>query len=138
MSRRVGPGQTRARSTTTQNRWKAARNQGATALNPLTPNPYCTESLPCAEGLGGAAAERNKRFFPKITACLVFKIKSSFFSPFLVNGYILSCKCQKCKKIILSYIYMSSYVIAKMKFSFFRTTSLTSIRHMRNIFGRRQ
>ena len=63
-------------------------------LNPLTPNPYCTELLPCAEGLGGAAAERNKRFFPKITARLVFKIKSSFFSPFLVNGYILSCKCR--------------------------------------------
>ena len=58
----------------------------------------------------------KKRFFPKITARLVFKIKSSFFSPFLVNGYILSCKCQKCKKIILSYIYMSSYVIAKMEF----------------------
>ena len=76
------------------------------AFNPLTPNPYCTESLPCAEGLGGAVAERNKRFFPKITARLVFKIKSSFFSPFLVNGYILSCKCQKCKKIILSYIYV--------------------------------
>ena len=67
-------------------------------FNPLTPNPYCTESLPCAEGLGGAAAERNKRFYPKITARLLFKIKSSFFSPFLVNGYILSCKCQKCKK----------------------------------------
>ena len=49
-------------------------------FNPLTPNPYCTESLPCAEGLGGAAPERNKRFFPKITARLVFKIKSSFFS----------------------------------------------------------
>ena len=75
-------------------------------LNPLTPNPYCTESLPSVEGLGGAAAECNKRFFPKITARLVFKIKSSFFSPFLVNGYILSCKCQKCKKIILSYIYV--------------------------------
>ena len=73
-------------------------------FSPLTPNPYCTESLPCAEGLGGAAAERNKRFFPKITARLVFKIKSSFFSPLLVNGYILSCKCQKCKKI-LSYIF---------------------------------
>ena len=29
-------------------------------INPLTPNPYCTESLPCAEGLSGAAAERNK------------------------------------------------------------------------------
>ena len=59
----------------------------------------------CAEALGGAAAERKKRlFFPKITARLVFKIKSSFFSPFLVNGYILSCKCQKCKKIILSYV----------------------------------
>ena len=78
-------------------------------VNPLTLNPYFTKSLPCAEALGGAAAERNKRFFPKITARLVFKIKSSFFSPFLVNGYILSCKCQKCKKIILSYIYMSSY-----------------------------
>ena len=86
-------------------------------INPLTLNPYCTESLPCAEGLGGAAAERNKRFFPKITARLVFKIKCSFFSPFLVNGYILSCKCQKCKKIILIYIYiLSSYVIAKIKF----------------------
>ena len=69
-------------------------------------NPYCTELLPCAEGLGGAAAESNKRFFPKITARLVFKIKSSFFSPFLFNGYILSCKCQKCKRIILSYIYV--------------------------------
>ena len=23
-----------------------------------------------------------------------------------MNGYILSCKCQKCKKIILSYIYI--------------------------------
>ena len=88
-------------------------------LNHLTLNPYCTESLPCAKGLGGAAAERNKRFFQKITARLVFKIKSSFFSPFLVNGYILSCKCEKCKKIILSYIYMSSYVIAKMKFFIF-------------------
>ena len=54
---------------------------------------------------GGAAADRNKRIFPKITARLVFKIKSSFFSPFLFNGYILSCKCQKCKKII-SYIYV--------------------------------
>ena len=64
-------------------------------FNPLTLNAYCTESLPCAEGLGGAAAERNKRCFPKITARLVFKIKSSFFSPFLGNGYILSCKCQK-------------------------------------------
>ena len=56
------------------------------------------------------SAERQpsvtKDFFPKITARLVFKIKSSFFSPFLVNGYILSCKCQKCKKIILSYIYV--------------------------------
>ena len=31
MSRRAGPGQPRARSATTQNRWKAARNQGATA-----------------------------------------------------------------------------------------------------------
>ena len=40
---------------------------------------YFTKSLPCAEALGGAAAERNKRFFPKITARLVFKI-SSFFS----------------------------------------------------------
>ena len=68
------------------------------SLNPLTLNPYCIESLLCAEGLGGAAAERNKRFFPKITARLVFKMKSSFFSPFLVSGYILSCKCQKCKK----------------------------------------
>ena len=47
----------------------------------------------------------TKIFFKKITAHLVFKIKSSFFSPFLVNGYILSCKCQKCKKIIISYIY---------------------------------
>ena len=28
--------------------------------NPLTSNPYCTESLPCDEGLGVAAAERNK------------------------------------------------------------------------------
>ena len=71
---------------------------GCQFLNPLTLNPYCTKSLPCAEGLGGAAAERNKRFFPKITARLVFKIKSSFFSHFLVNGDILSCKCQKCKK----------------------------------------
>ena len=61
-------------------------------INPLTPNPYCTESLPCAEGLGGAAAERNKRFFPKITARLVFKIKSSFFFPFLVNGYHASVR----------------------------------------------
>ena len=56
------------------------------------------------------SAERRPRvkkdFFPKITARLVFKIKSSFFSPFLVNGYILSCKCQKCKRIILSYIYV--------------------------------
>ena len=55
------------------------------------------------------SAERRpsvtKDFFPKITARLIFKIKSSFFSPFLVNGYILSCKCQKCKKIILSYIW---------------------------------
>ena len=60
----------------------------------------------CAEDLGRAAAERKKRFFPKITARLIFEIKSSFFSPFLVNGYILSCKCQKCKKkIILLYIY---------------------------------
>ena len=75
-------------------------------LNPLTPNPYFTKSLPCAEALGGAPDKRKKRFFPKITAPLVFKIKSSFFSPFLVNGYILSCKCQKCKKIILSYIYV--------------------------------
>ena len=75
-------------------------------VNPLTLNPYCTETLPCAEGLGGEAAERNKRFIPKITARLVFKIKSSFFSHFLVNGSILSCKCQKCKKIILSYIYV--------------------------------
>ena len=79
---------------------------GGYVINPFTPNPYCTESLPCAEGLGGVAAERNKRFFPKITARLVSKIKSSFFSPFLDNGYILSCKCQKCKKIILSYIYV--------------------------------
>ena len=78
------------------------------------PNPYFTKSLPCAEGLGGAAAESNKRFFPKITARLVFKIKSSFFSPFLVNGYILSYKCQKCKKkkknIIIYRLYMLSYV----------------------------
>ena len=56
---------------------------------------------------GGAAAERKKGFFPKIAARLVLKIKNSFFSPFLINGYILSCKCQKYKKIILSY--MSSY-----------------------------
>ena len=80
---------------------------GPSALvNPLTPNPYFTKSLLCAEALGRAAAKRKKRFFPKITARLVFKIKSSFLSPFLVNGYILSCKCQKCKKIILSYIYV--------------------------------
>ena len=55
------------------------------------------------------SAERRPsvtKVFPKFTARLVFKIKSSFFSPFLVNGYILSCKCQKCKKIILSYIYV--------------------------------
>ena len=76
------------------------------SLNPLTPNPYFTNCLPCAEALGGAAAERKKRFFQKITARLVFKIKSSFFSPFLVNGFILLCMCQKCKKIILSYIYV--------------------------------
>ena len=60
----------------------------------------------CAEALGRAAAECKKRFFPKKTARLVFEIKSSFFSPFLVNGYILSCKCQKCKKIIISHIYV--------------------------------
>ena len=77
-------------------------------INPLTQSPYFTNCLPCAEALGGAAAERKKRFFPKITARLVFKIESSFFSPFLVNGYLLSCKCQKCKKIILSYIYVKS------------------------------
>ena len=81
-------------------------------------------------------AERNKRFFPKITARLVFKIKSSFFSPFLVNGYILSCKCQKCKKIILSYIYVELCYSENEIFHFFRTTSLTSIRHTRDIFGR--
>ena len=52
------------------------------------------------------STERKKGFFPKITARLVFEIKSSFFPPFLVNGYILSCKCQKCKKIILSHIYV--------------------------------
>ena len=52
------------------------------------------------------AAERKKRFFPKITARLVFEIKSSFVSPFLVNGYILSCKCQKCKNILFSHIYV--------------------------------
>ena len=94
-------------------------------INHLTPNPYCTESLLCAEGLSRVAAERNERIFPKITARLVFKIKSSFFSPFLVNGYILSCKCQKCKKIILSYIYKSSYGIAKMKF-FIKFTYITA------------
>ena len=44
------------------------------------------------------SAERKNFFFPKITARLGFEIKSSFFSPFIVNGYILSCKCQKCKK----------------------------------------
>ena len=76
-------------------------------FNPLTPNPYFTNCLPCAEALGKVAAERKKRFFPKITARLVFKIKSSFFSPFLVSGYILSCKCQKCKKMIS---YISLYV----------------------------
>ena len=32
-------------------------------INTLTVNPYCTESLSCAVGLGGAAAEHNKRFF---------------------------------------------------------------------------
>ena len=46
------------------------------AVNPLTLNPYFTKSLPCAEALDGVAAERNKRFFPKITARLVYKIKS--------------------------------------------------------------
>ena len=60
----------------------------------------------CAKALDRAAAKRKKRFFPKITARLVFEIKSSFFSPFLVNGYILSYKCQKCQKIILSHIYV--------------------------------
>ena len=37
---------------------------------------------------------------------IYFILKITFFSPFLVNGYILSCKCQKCKKIILSSIYV--------------------------------
>ena len=46
-------------------------------FNPLTPN---------------SSAERDKRFFPKITARLVFKIKSSFFSPFLVSGYFKNTK----------------------------------------------
>ena len=41
-----------------------------------------------------------------MTARLVFKIKSSFFSPFLVIGWILVCNVQKCSKIILSYIYV--------------------------------
>ena len=50
----------------------------------------------------------TKDFFPKITTRLVFKIRSSFFSPFLVNGYISSCKCQKCKKnnIIIYSLYV--------------------------------
>ena len=66
---------------------------------------YIYTYIVCRSSLG-VAAERKKRFFPKITARLVFEIKSSFFSPFLVNDYIVSCKCQKCKEIILSHIYV--------------------------------
>ena len=70
---------------------------------------------PYAEGDWEVAPKRNFFFFQKITACFVFKIKSSFFSPFLVIGWILVCNVQKCSKMILSYIYMLSYVIAKTK-----------------------
>ena len=49
-----------------------------------------TPILLFVSGVPKPSAERNKRFFPKITARLVFKTKSSFYSPFLVNGYILS------------------------------------------------
>ena len=34
-------------------------------INPLTPNPYCTESLPCAEGLGERRPSVTKDFFQK-------------------------------------------------------------------------
>ena len=79
-------------------------------INPLTSNPYCTESLPCAEGLDGAAAEHNKRFFPKITARLFFKIKVNFSLLFLSMVIFYHASVGNVKK------YMSSYVIAKMKF----------------------
>ena len=81
-------------------------------INPLTPSHYFTKWLPYAEGDWEVAPKQKVFFFfffslssfQKITARFVFKIKSSFFSPFLVIGWILVCNVQKCSKIILSYI----------------------------------
>ena len=64
----------------------------------------------CAEALGRAAAERKKRFFPKITARLVFEIKRVHFSLlFLPMVIFYHASVRNVKKIILSYIYVELF-----------------------------
>ena len=58
----------------------------------------------------GGVSERwpsaSKRYFQKITARLLFWIKSSILAPFLVDLWILVCNVQIWKKIIIIYIYI--------------------------------
>ena len=61
MSRRAGPGQTRARSATTQNRWKAARNPGATALKKSPhPHPSTRMTTSSLQRRDGATAQAHR------------------------------------------------------------------------------
>ena len=81
-------------------------------LNSLPPRAYLTKRLPHAERFREWAAKRKKYFLKKITAGRVFKIKSSFLAPFLVNGWILSCNHQKWKIMSFSYLNIELYYSA--------------------------